>query len=106
MRILHSNGSFFPTFDSFLVPSCWKDYFLETEVLCKCKGSEKSQSSGSCGFTNLLYKSLKCYEAYFFDRIKQLAEEAIGNIYLGGNKKKDRFSYHYKISVASVSLCR
>ena len=48
------------------------------KVLFKYKGSEKSQSSDSCGFTNLLYKSLKCHEA--FERIKQLAEEAIGNI--------------------------
>ena len=72
--------SFFPTFDRFLAPSCWKDYFLENEMLCKYKGSEKSQSSDSYGFTNLLYKSLKCHEAYFFERIKQLAEEGIGNI--------------------------
>ena len=72
--------SFFPTFDSFLVPSCRKDYFLETKVLCKYKGSEKSQFSDSCGFTNLLYKSLKCQEACFFERMKQIAEEAIGNI--------------------------
>ena len=28
-------NSFYPTFDSFLVPSFWKDYFLETKVLCK-----------------------------------------------------------------------
>ena len=34
MRILHRNGiPFFQTFDSFLVPSCCKDYFLE-KVLC------------------------------------------------------------------------
>ena len=26
--------------------------------------------------------------------------------YLGGTIKNDRFSYHYKISVGSVSLCR
>ena len=53
--------SFYATFDSFLVSSCWKDYFLETKVLCKYKGSEKSQFSDSIGFTNLLYKSLKCH---------------------------------------------
>ena len=34
MRILHRNGiPFFPTFDSFLGPSCCKDYFPE-KVLC------------------------------------------------------------------------
>ena len=74
--------SFFPIFDSFLVSSCWKDYFLK--LMCCARryklGSEKSQSSDCCGFTNLLYKSLKCHEAYFFERIKQLAEEAISNI--------------------------
>ena len=35
--------SFFPTFDIFLVPSCWKDYFLETKVfhlvLWSCYGT-------------------------------------------------------------------
>ena len=50
------------------------------QAQCKYKGSEKSQSSDSCGFTNLLYKSLKCQEAYCFERIKQLAEKGIGNI--------------------------
>ena len=54
--------------------------FLKPRCYHKYKGSEKSQFSDSCGFTNLLYKSLKCHEAYFFERIKQLAEEAIGNI--------------------------
>ena len=74
-------NSFFSSFDRFLGPSRCKDYFLKTEVLCKYKlGSEKSQSSDCCGFTNLLHKSLKCHEAYFFERIKHLAEEAIGNI--------------------------
>ena len=43
-------------------------------------GVTNSLKYRSCGFTNLLYKSLKCHEAYFFEIIKQLAEEAIGNI--------------------------
>ena len=41
---------------------------------------EEESVLNSCRFTNLLYKSLKCHYAYFFEIIKQLAEEAIGNI--------------------------
>ena len=61
---------------------------ISLKLMCYARryklGSEKSQSSDYCGFTNLLHKSLKCHEAYFFERIKQLAEEAISNIWGGG----------------------
>ena len=64
--------------------SFFPERIISLKLMCYARryklGSEKSQSSDCCGFTNLLYKSLKCHEAYFFERIKQLAEEAIGNI--------------------------
>ena len=82
MRILHRNGFLF--FQHLTVSwSLLIEMIISLKLMCYARryklGSEKSQSSDCCGFTDLLYKSLKCHEAYFFERIKQLAEEAIGS---------------------------
>ena len=82
MRILDRNG--FLYFQHLAVSwSLPVERIISLKLMCCAKyklGSKKSQPSGCCGFTNLLYKSLKCHEAYFFERIKQLAEKAIGTI--------------------------